>query len=70
MAEERTKEKKAAEEVRSPLEVRRTAKETKRYKALMRIFGLIVLILILLIMLAYAVSYFYDKFGSFTVKID
>ena len=59
-----------AEEIRNTLEMRRTAQETKRYKALMRIIGLIVLILILLITIAYAISYFYDKFGSFTVKID
>lgn len=59
-----------ADEIRNALEVRRTATETKRYKLLMRIIGLIVLILILLIAIAYAISYFYDKFGSFTVKID
>ena len=58
------------EKVRDALELRRTAKETKRYKVLIRILGLIVLILVIIIMGAYAISYFYDKFGSFTVRID
>jgi len=58
------------EELRDSLGLRRSAKETKRYKLLMRILGLIVLILILLVTAAYAISYFYDKFGSFTVKIN
>ena len=59
-----------AGDIRDTLALRRTAKETKRYKVLMRILGLIVLILILLVTAAYAISYFYDKFGSFTVKIN
>lgn len=59
-----------ADEVRNTLELRRTAKETKRYKILIRIFGLIALILIMIIATGYAISYFYTKFGSFTVKID
>lgn len=56
--------------MRDVLELRRTAKETKRYKVLMRILALIILILIILIAIGYAISYFYNKFGSFTVKID
>ena len=59
-----------AEEIRDVLELRRTAKEAKRYKVLTRILGLIVLILIMIVAAAYAISYFYDKFGSFTVSID
>ena len=59
-----------ADEVRNALELRRTAKETKRYKILIRIFSLIILILIMLVAVGYAISYFYDKFGSFTVRID
>ena len=58
------------EDVRNPVTLRRTAEETKRYKVLTRVLALIVLILIILVALGYAVSYFYDKFGSFTVKID
>lgn len=59
-----------SDEIRNTLELRRTAKETKRYKVLMRILALITLILIMIIAAAYAISYFYDKFGSFTVRID
>lgn len=57
-------------ELRDVLELRRTAQETKRYKVLIRILALIILILIMLIAAGYAISYFYNKFGSFTVKID
>ena len=59
-----------AEEIRDTLELRRTAKEAKRYKVLTRILGLIILILVMIVAAAYAISYFYDKFGSFTVAID
>ena len=57
-------------DVRNQVTLRRTANETKRYKVLMRVLALIILILIMLIALGYAISYFYNKFGSFTVKID
>ena len=63
---ERTKE----DEIRDVLQLRRTANETKRYQVLIRIFALIALILTMIIAAAYAISYFYDKFGSFTVRID
>lgn len=56
--------------IRDILELRRTAKETKRYKVLIRLLALIVLILIMIIAAGYAISYFYNKFGSFTVRID
>lgn len=52
------------------LELRRTAKEVKRHVVLMRILGLLVIILVLIVAVAYAISYFYDKFGSFTVKVN
>jgi hypothetical protein len=52
------------------LTLRRTAREVKRYKVAMRIIGLLVIILIAIIATAYAVSYFYDAFGSFTVKVN
>ena len=52
------------------LQLRRTVKEVKRHTILMRILALLVIILILLVAVAYAISYFYDKFGSFTVKIN
>ncbi|MBQ7186268.1 MAG: hypothetical protein IJR91_01410 [Ruminococcus sp.] len=35
-----------------------------------RILALLVIILVAIIAIAYAISYFYDKFGSFTVKIN
>ncbi len=52
------------------LELRRTAKEAKRYVILMRVLALLAVILILIVAVAYAISYFYDKFGSFTVKVN
>ncbi|MBR3421624.1 MAG: hypothetical protein IKG98_06130 [Ruminococcus sp.] len=36
----------------------------------MRVLALLVIILVLLVAVAYAISYFYDKFGSFTVKVN
>ena len=58
------------EKLTDVLELRRTAKEVKRHGVLMRILGLLMIILILIVAVAYAISYFYDKFGSFTVKIN
>ena len=52
------------------LTLRRTAKEAKRHVVVMRVLGLLVIILVAVIAIAYAVSYFYDKYGSFTVKIS
>ena len=52
------------------LTLRRTAKETKRHVVVMRILGLLVILLVAVIAIAYAISYFYDKYGSFTVKIN
>lgn len=50
--------------------LRRTAAETKKYAVLMRLLGVLTIIIISIISVGYAVSYFYDKFGSFTVKIS
>ncbi|MBR1751815.1 MAG: hypothetical protein IJ740_13275 [Ruminococcus sp.] len=36
----------------------------------MRVLGLLVIILVAILSVAYAISYFYDKYGSFTVRID
>lgn len=58
------------EKVRDVLELRRSAKEVKRHAVIMRVLGLLVIILIALVAVAYAISYFYDKYGSFTVKIN
>lgn len=52
------------------LTLRRNAREVKRYKVIMRILGVLVIVLVALVAVAYAVSYFYDKFGSFTVKVN
>ena len=58
------------EQIRDVLELRRTAKETKRYLVVMRVLGLLAIILAAIVAAAYAISYFYDKFGSFTVRIN
>ena len=58
------------ENIRDVLELRRTAKEVKRHVVLMRVLGLLAIILIAIVSIAYAISYFYDKYGSFTVRID
>ena len=58
------------EKVRDVLELRRMSKEVKRYVVIQRILGLLAIILITVVAVAYAISYFYDKFGSFTVRID
>ncbi len=58
------------EKIRDVLELRRTAKEVKRHVVVMRVLGLLVIILIAIVAIAYAISYFYDKYGSFTVKIN
>ena len=52
------------------LELRRKSKEVKRYAVITRILALLVIILIAIVAIAYAISYFYDKFGSFTVKVN
>ena len=52
------------------LTLRRTAKEAKRHVVVMRVLGLLVILLIAIIAIAYAISYFYDKYGRFTVKIN
>ena len=52
------------------LELRRKSKEVKRYAIVTRVLGLLVIILVAIIAIAYAISYFYDKFGSFTVKVN
>ena len=58
------------ENIRDILELRRTAKEVKRHSILMRIIRMLIIILVAFVAAAYAISYFYDKFGSFTVRID
>ena len=52
------------------LTLRRTAGEVKRHKVIVRVISVLVIILIALVALTYAISYFYDKFGSFTVMVN
>ncbi len=52
------------------LALRRSAKEVKRYAIITRVLALLIIILVAIIAIAYAISYFYDKYGSFTVKIN
>ena len=56
--------------VKDVVRLRRTAGEVKKYALLTRGLSLLVIILIALIAIAYAIAYFYDKFGSFTVRVD
>ncbi len=58
------------EKIKDVVELRRGAKEVKKYVVVTRILGLLVIILIALVAVAYAISYFYDKFGSFTVRVN
>lgn len=56
--------------LRDVLHIRRTAKEVKRYTILMRVTGLIAVALVALIAIGYAIAYFYNKYGSFTIKVN
>ena len=56
--------------LRDVLHIRRTAKEVKRYTVLMRVSGLIAVALVALIAIGYAIAYFYNKYGSFTIKVN
>ena len=50
--------------------LRRTAKEVKRHVFVTRLVSLLIAILVTIVAVGYAVAYFYDKFGSFTVRVD
>jgi hypothetical protein len=58
------------EKIKDIVALRRTAGEVKRHSIVTRILALLVVILITIIAIAYAISYFYDKFGSFTVRVN
>ena len=60
----------ADSKVKDIVELRRTAKEVKKHVIVTRIMALLVIILIAIVSVAYVISYFYDKFGSFTVKVS
>ena len=70
VAFESTDERGSEEKLRNVLELRRTAKEVKKYTVIMRVLSLLVVLLIVIVAIAYAVSYFYDQFGSFTVRVS
>ena len=63
-------DKEKEEALRNVLHIRRTAKEVKRYTVLMRVAGLIAVALVALIAIGYAIAYFYNKYGSFTIKVN
>ena len=50
--------------------LRRTAKEVKKHVFMTRLLWLLVAILVAIVALGYLIAYFYDKFGSFTVRVD
>lgn len=52
------------------LTLRRTAGEARRHMVIVRIISIIVIVLIALVAIVYAVSYFYEQFGSFTVMVN
>ena len=52
------------------LTLRRTAKEARRYKLVVRILSVLLVVLVARVAIAYAVSYFFDKYGSFTVMVN
>lgn len=56
--------------IRDILELRRTAKEVKRHAVVMRFLGVTVAILTAIVSATYGFSYFYNKYGSFTIKVN
>ena len=52
------------------LTLRRTAGEVRRHKVITRAVSILIVILVAIVAAAYGVSYFYDKFGSFTVMVN
>lgn len=59
-----------ADNMRDVVELRRTAKEVKRHVVVTRVIALLIGLLVAIIAIVYIISYFYDKFGSFTVKVN
>ena len=64
------KERNRAEKLADVGTLRRTAKEVKRHTLLSRIIALVIGLLVAVIAVTYVISYFYDKFGAFTVKVN
>lgn len=61
---------KSADIKSSSITLRRNVAETKKYTVIMRMLAVLTIIIVAVISVGYAISYFYDKFGSFTVKIS
>lgn len=59
-----------ADNMRDVVELRRTAKEVKKHVIITRVIALLIGLLVAIIAVVYIISYFYDKFGSFTVKVN
>lgn len=52
------------------LTLRRTAKEAKKSAVIRRGLMIVAMFLIMVVAITYLVSYFYDKMGSFTIKVN
>ena len=58
------------DKLKDVVKLRRTAGETKKYVVWMRVIGLLAIVLTVVVAIVYAASYFYNQFGSFTVKVN
>lgn len=56
--------------IQKNLTLRRTAKEAKKSAVIRRGLMIVAMFLILVVAITYLVSYFYDKMGSFTIKVN
>lgn len=56
--------------IRDILELRRTAREVKRHTVVMRFLGVTVAVMTAIVAAVYGFSYFYNKYGSFTIKVN
>lgn len=52
------------------LDLRRTAKEAKKSAVIRRVLMFTAVTLVMVVAIMYLVSYFYDKMGSFTIKVN
>ena len=59
-----------AEKKKEVVELRRTAQEVKRHVLVTRVLAVLIGLLVAIVSISYAISYFYDKFGSLTLKVN
>jgi len=52
------------------LALRKSARDLKRHIIAVRVMAITIVAIIVLISVTYAISYFYDKYGSFTVRVS